>query len=92
MLPESKTEGAINYLAKRYGHFEPGMQLHQILVMKLSRVSFSIRKHLNEKKSFINSLKEKRLASPFSLYRLFPSLFKIRPLPALSTQRYSLPF
>jgi len=30
MLPESKMEEAINYLAKRYGHFEPSTQLHQI--------------------------------------------------------------
>jgi|GEM_PF-2603279 hypothetical protein len=48
MLPESKTEEAINYLAKRYRHFELGMQLHQILVMKLSRDSLSIRKRLVE--------------------------------------------
>ena len=30
MLPESKMEEAINYLAKRYGHFKPGAPLPQI--------------------------------------------------------------
>jgi len=30
MLPESKIEEAINYLAQRYRHFKPGTQLPQI--------------------------------------------------------------
>lgn len=30
MLPESQMEAAINYLAKRYGHFKPGTQLPEI--------------------------------------------------------------
>ncbi len=30
MLPESRMEDAINYLAKRYGHFKPGTPLPQI--------------------------------------------------------------
>ncbi len=30
MLPESKMEEALNYLAKRYGHFKPGAPLPQI--------------------------------------------------------------